>query len=172
MKDQVLNGYDQQAVDFLYKTNTTIEMKFLKNDFHFEGDKEKRDIYLITIKRGNRQFSFNFGQSIVNSQHYVDTLNKRKYSVLGIGIGNNYKITPEGLRDFCNLVKGTEPRNYDILACLTKYDPGTFENFCSEFGYDEDSRMAEKTYKAICEEYKNLCALFNEDEMDLLREIN
>ena len=29
---------------------------------------------------------------------------------------------------------GQTPRAYDILTCLTKYDPGTFENFCSDFG--------------------------------------
>lgn len=34
------------------------------------------------------------------------------------------------------------PTMYDVLTCLTKYDPDTFEDFCSEFGYDTDSRRA------------------------------
>ena len=28
------------------------------------------------------------------------------------------------------------PTEYDVLACLTKYDPGNYEDFCSEFGYE------------------------------------
>ena len=55
-----------------------------------------------------------------------------------------------------------EPTMYDILACLTKYDPGSFEDFCSEYGYDEDSRTAERTYKAVCKEFTAVDRLFND----------
>ena len=58
-----------------------------------------------------------------------------------------------------------EPTLYDVLACLTKYDPGSFENFCGDFGYDEDSRRAEKTYKAVCKEFEAMQRLFPESEV-------
>lgn len=57
-----------------------------------------------------------------------------------------------------------EPTMYEVLSCLQKYDVGTFENFCDEFGYDYDSRKAEKIYKAVCKEYEALTRLFPEDE--------
>jgi len=63
-----------------------------------------------------------------------------------------------------------EPTMYDVLTCLTKYDPETFENFCSEYGYDEDSRTAERTYKAVCKEYEAVDRLFS-DVMEELQEI-
>jgi hypothetical protein len=63
----------------------------------------------------------------------------------------------------------TEPTMYDVLTCLTKYDPETFEDFCSEFGYDEDSRKAEKIYNAVVREYKNVERLFG-DILDKLQE--
>lgn len=63
------------------------------------------------------------------------------------------------------------PTAYDVLACLTKYDPGTFEDFCSEFGYDEDSRNAEKTYNAVKDEWQNVRALFTDSEIEQLQEI-
>ena len=63
------------------------------------------------------------------------------------------------------------PTSYDILTCLTKYDPGTFEDFCSEFGYDEDSRSAFSTYGKIVEEWTAIKALFSEQELEKLREI-
>lgn len=66
---------------------------------------------------------------------------------------------------------GTVPTAYDVLACLTKYDPQTFEDFCSEYGYDSDSRTAEKTYKAVKKEWQGISKLFNEAELDKLREI-
>lgn len=63
-----------------------------------------------------------------------------------------------------------EPTLYDILSCLTKYDPESFDNFCSEFGYDIDGRNAEKTYKAVCKEFAAVERLFG-DVMDELQEI-
>lgn len=64
-----------------------------------------------------------------------------------------------------------EPTMYDILACLQKYDVGSFEDFCSEFGYDTDSRTAEKTYKAVCKEFEAVDRLFS-DVIEELSEIS
>ena len=61
-----------------------------------------------------------------------------------------------------------EPTMYDVIACLTKYDVGDFENFCGEFGYDIDSRTAERTYKAVLKEWKAVDRLFS----DILEEMN
>ena len=63
-----------------------------------------------------------------------------------------------------------EPAIYDILSCLVKSDPETFDNFCADFGYDIDSRKAEETYKAVCKEYKAVERLFG-DIMEELQEI-
>jgi hypothetical protein len=66
-----------------------------------------------------------------------------------------------------------EPGMYDVLTCLTKYDPETFEDFCYNYGYDIDSRKAEKTYEAVCKEWNAVNRLFPESEvMEELREIN
>lgn len=62
------------------------------------------------------------------------------------------------------------PTMYEVLACLTKYDVGSFEDFCQSYGYDEDSRKAERTYKAVCREYAAVERLFG-DCMDELQEI-
>lgn len=66
---------------------------------------------------------------------------------------------------------GQEPTPYDVLACLTKYDPETFENFCSEFGYDTDSRTAKRTYKAVVKEYAGVMRLFD-DVIEKLQELH
>lgn len=63
-----------------------------------------------------------------------------------------------------------EPTMYDILSCLTKYDPEPFDDFCTEFGYDINSRDSRKTYKAVYKEYEAVERLFG-DIMDELQEI-
>lgn len=63
------------------------------------------------------------------------------------------------------------PTAYDILCCLTKGDPGTFEDFCNDYGYDEDSRSAERIYNAVVEEWKKVQTLWTEEEIEKLWEI-
>lgn len=64
------------------------------------------------------------------------------------------------------------PDAYSVLTGLTKYNPGTFENFCGDFGYDEDSRKGEKIYHAVVEEWANVSKLFTDEQLELLQEIN
>lgn len=85
--------------------------------------------------------------------------------------------TPRGFYSFdfwdsiYNKEHKKQPNTYDVLACLTKYNPGTFSNFCSDFGYDEDSRTAERIYFAVQEEYNNLCRIFTAEQMEALTDI-
>lgn len=135
-----LSPYEIQANEFLTATKTEFSAVYVRTDKYFDDDKEKRDIYSITLNRGNRTYTFTFGQSLLKS--------------------NNISR----LR--------TKPTAYDVLACLTKYEVGTFEEFCSEFGYDTDSRKAEKTYLAVKDEWLNISRLYNDEELEQLREIN
>ena len=71
------------------------------------------------------------------------------------------------------------PTMYDILACLTKSDPYSYEDFCAEYGYstfDENTgnknKASYKIYKAVEKEYAGVCHLFNSDEIEKLQEIN
>lgn len=66
----------------------------------------------------------------------------------------------------------TEPNAYDLLASLTKYDPESFEWFCSNYGYDTDSRKAFRTYKAVCREWEKVNKFFSAEELEELQEIN
>lgn len=125
-------NYQKQAKDFLTETKTRMKAEYITFDRYFDDDKEKRDIWKITLRRHGKSFSFKFGQSIASA--------------------------------------GEEPTAYDVLACLTKYDPGTFENFCGEYGYNEDSRKAEKTYKAVVKEFAGVQRLFS-DVINVLAEI-
>jgi len=179
---ETISTYEQQANDFLTKTGTAIEINYKKFDYHFQDDKDKRDVYSICINRGTRSMSFDFGQSLNNSGLRVRNKNNNKIThtiSMDAFIDKDGKINiskfkfnlPYPLGSFEEILKPKAPTNYDILACLTKYDPNTFEDFCSEFGYDEDSRKALKVYEAVKKEFTDLCTLFNDEELTELAEI-
>ena len=69
------------------------------------------------------------------------------------------------------------PSLYDVLACLQKYELGSFEEFCQEFGYESFNdnytgynKKSMKLYKAVNREYKAVMRLFG-DCIDELCEI-
>lgn len=66
---------------------------------------------------------------------------------------------------------GTPPTAYDVLACITKSDPGSFEDFCSEYGYDTNSRKAESIHASVCEEWQNVSDFFKPSEIEKLQDI-
>lgn len=161
---QKVSEYEQQALNFLAETKTEFNAVRVAFGKYFEDDKEERDIYRVSLVRKDRKpMIFNFGQSIVNSGT-LDANHKLSEKFMRSG-----KMFPKNPEDFeC---KRKAPTAYDVLACLQKYDVGTFEDFCSEFGYDQDSRKAEKIYLSVVKEYNSLRALYSEEEMEKLREI-
>ena len=73
-----------------------------------------------------------------------------------------------------NTKNNIEPTEYDILACLQKYELGSLEDFASEFGYDLDAENRWNTkqiYKAVCREYEKICRCFTSEQIELLQEI-
>lgn len=181
VENLISNSQYDEAVK-LVQENFNLEFKaeFVENNYHFQGDKDKRDIYNITLKRGQRKYSFKFGQSIVNSGFYY-TKGAQKIELDRKLLDPKYNIITEvKRRDFGFLNNGKSdvihkpktPTLYDVLTCIQKYDVGSFEDFCSDFGYEEDSRTAKKTYKAVVKEYDKICSLFNNEELEILQLIN
>jgi len=158
-----MTEYEKQAADFLAETQTEFKVHMVGCFPYFDGDKKPRDVYSVTLSNARGFMTFNFGDSINNTQ-------ARK----GEAVPYNRKgMTSYRLQAYRNKKQRQhkKPSAYDVLACLQKYDVGTFKDFCAEFGYDEDSRKAEKLYFAVQEEYSNLSRLFSEEQMDALREI-
>ena len=149
-----MNEYDRQAVEFASKTGLEMQAVYLRTGPYFAGDKDtgaRRDIYHITLRRKGREYQFEFGQSIVNSRPAVT----ERPNVLA-GIKRASQATP--------------PTLYDVLACVTKYDPGNFFDFCDDYDYDSDSRAVFKVYEAVCAEWRGVALLFG-DVLEDLREI-
>jgi hypothetical protein len=173
-----MNNYEKQAQDFLNQTQTTFKAEFIKNDFHFDGDQEKRDIYKITLQRGTRKMVFNFGQSLNNSGFYFTQGVKKveidkKFLELDLSESQLKTKLIQTIRQACDKIHYPKaPTPYDILAGLQNYEVGSFENFCDEFDYNVDSKKAEKTYNAVLKEWQEVQKLWSDEEIALLQEIS
>lgn len=146
-----MSKYEQQAQGFLDRTGTSIDIVFLRKGKYFPKDKEERDIYDVTLKRGEQEYSFTFGQSLAKTKQDFDYKTGRKSQ------------------------KRIKPTAYDILVCLEKYEtPADVWEFAREFGYTIDSRESlaevEQTCLAVMNEYNNVMRLFG-DVIEELREI-
>ena len=120
-------------------------------------EKEKRCLYEITLTSPRGSMTFDFWDSIRNTR--IRTMPFDAYNV-------------QANKELAAKKKAAVPSVYDVLACLQKCDPGTFENFCSDYGYDEDSRTAIRVYLAVQNEYTQLTRLFTPEQMEELAEIN
>lgn len=164
-----VTSYEHQANTFLKKTNSEIKIEFLRSAKYFDDDEYPRDIYSITISRGDRTFTFEFGQSYNESGRWWRYGKFERGTHPGVG-KNNSKPIPASEWD--KNVNYSEPNAYSILASLEKSHPGTLEQFCSEFGYDTDSKKAEKIYHAVIDQVQNIERLFSTKEIEDLQEIN
>lgn len=169
-----MNEYIQQATDFLQKANATMKIEYVGLAVNKEWkEKEKRCLYEITLTSPLGSMYFDFWDSIRNTEIKVMTLKtyaEKKYQISFDDL--TYTETMQAKKELAAKKKAAIPSAYDVLACLTKYDPGTFEDFCYEFGYDEDSRTAERIYFAVQKEYTQVSRLFTSEQMEELAEIN
>lgn len=172
MKKQI-SKYEQQANEFAAKYNLTMRAVYLGHYARFSD--YVTAVFRVTLERPNKKpFCFDFSTSINDSYVYRELGKATLYPGLPPRIDYN-KWFANGrkmsIKQYDITERKTPPTLYDVLACLTKYDPETFEDFCSEYGYDTDSRKAYDTFQAVDKEWHEVKRLFS-DCLDELAEIN
>ena len=187
---QAISEYDQQVIDFLQATNSTITIEYKKYGKHFVNDKEERDIYIVTLQRGKSKYTFDYGDSIMNTAKRIICLSKayiaNPYSSAEYhDLPQNVKDAVKNLHyfgrltqhDFMNFIIDTKkegykkPSDYDILSCLEANNPYTFSDFCDNYGYDNDSMSAKNTYDKVVEQYLQLSSMYSSEELEKLNNI-
>lgn len=83
---------------------------------------------------------------------------------------NDKQMTIHFGQSLINTDLGKPPTYYDVLACLTKEDPGTLYDFCDCYGYDPYEENTRKTHALCTREWKKVNNLFF-DVLDELRDI-
>lgn len=178
---KIKSEYDKQAEKFLQDTGTTIKAEYQGHRKYFPGDGCQRAVYEITLEReGHAPYSFSFGQSLSDSYSWSrgqEAIFSRRCCSEPHGIKNINKLRDSGesfwFKGWNYQAKPVKaaPSAYDVLACIEKSEPMTFEEFCDNYGYNSDSIADEKTYKAVLDQQIHINRIFA-DCMDELQEIN
>jgi len=178
--------YREQGAMFLSETNTTLEVieAVPQTSPLWCKEGEKHGIkYSVTLKNARGVYTFDFWGSIHNanmlalaekvkgygnkqSPEYFALESFLKDKGYGIGLARLY---PQKFIEKTR--EAIKPNAYDILNCLQPVSADTFEDFCSEYGYNEDSRGAEKTFNAILAQDRAMRKLFTIEELEALNEI-
>lgn len=139
----MVTDYEVSAQAWAEKWGVRMGLEFTGHRKYFPDDEDTRDCYQVTLTRGAKSMTFGFGASIQDSRFVPGTSRGRHWTSVQ-SVRSSRKA----------------PTLYTVVACLEKNDPGTFEQWCSDFGYDTDSRRALETYLTVqkqCAEFRALC---------------
>lgn len=71
-----------------------------------------------------------------------------------------------------SLTHDEKPTEYEIFSCLEKYEVCDFYEWCTEYGYNTDSRRAERLWRLCRRQWASVQRVFTDDQIAELREIN
>lgn len=181
-----MNEYEQQALDFLIKTGTNLDVEFrYTGPVDWDTDGYHHDHYRVTLKRSGREFGFDFTDSRVNSlfrkiantpgtpdDETLRQLRKMDAATWRSFTENTSVFRPRG---FYKKWRNHKPTAYSVLACIGTYECGSFDDFCSDFGYNElpmsEYPRVMGIYAEVQRQSQELRRMFSEEELDMLRDI-
>lgn len=167
------NECTKQAEKFLKDAGATMKIEFQGLAINtMWKEKRPRNLYAVTITTPRGSYTFDFWDSLHNTE--ITQMTAREYArkhLRRLWEDMTHTEQQKARIELAKLQKEARPDCYEVLACLTKYDPGTFEDFCSEYGCDEDSRTAERIYIAVQNEFANLKRIFDPEQLEAMREI-
>ena len=173
---KIKSEYDIQAEAFAEAHGLTMAALYLGHFPRF-GEYATSQWQITLTRQGREPFVFTFSQSINESWRHMDHHSSRVFHY-SKGVPSKYTQaswpkTGEAQTIGHYLVEPVKnaPKLYDILACLTKSNPGHFEEFCEEYGYSDDSIKARDMWQAVVKEWREVERLFG-DCLDELQEIN
>ena len=121
-----------------------------------------------------------------NNFRIIATYRGEKPAAWGNGENwNHYKITVvntqnklrTGFDFWASIANPDLSSRYDVLNAFRCFVDDalcgdmTFHDFCMEFGYDEDSRQAERTWKACKKSAEKLTRIYDGDLYDLINSL-
>jgi hypothetical protein len=166
-----MTDYVKPVTDYLAQIGVTYSTKKTgEGAMTWDEPGTTRDIYSCMFTREGRKplVIEPYGQALANSKDYIHT-QLMELAKQGLA-GRNWNTfsTPA-----CKAVKANlkAPDAYDVLCCVQKQDVGSFSEFCDEFGYSTDSRMAHDAWEACAEEWARVKRFFSTEELEKLEEI-
>ena len=155
--DELLeSSYLQDAVDFLYSTNTEISISLIGKLSPPWGalTQDPVNTYEVILKNNKYTYTFKYYSSHIATYGPRAYRNESMYKY-----EKRKKVAENSMRKRLKI--------YDVLACLSVYGASTFEDFCLEFDLSTDSREALNTYLRVQEQESALQKLWPSHLEDL-----
>jgi hypothetical protein len=152
-----MNYYQKQAEDFLKAHDLEFRSVLVGDDCpkFCEDAQAGRDMDKVnTFPR----------KTHIHGKHYRCTISGKDRGHVAYDFWNSYMDRAKH--------PAKTPTAYDLLACIEKNEQGTFKDFCSDFGYNEDSMKAFDVYRAVQEEYSKTRRFFTAKELEEMQEIS
>lgn len=170
-----MSEYVKQAKDFLTSCNATMRIVYVGLEKPNWDDKP-HCVYDCKIKTPRGEMVVHFYDSLQNTEimtmpeeEWYEKTEKRYYKYAD----RWDKMRVNRVR--MEKKKTARPTAYDILACLTKYDVGSMDDFMHEFGYEikctQDMTNFINTYNAVVKEYNDVRRCFTEEQIEAMWEI-
>ena len=149
----------EQLRELLNKLSITVELKRPEQSKHSE---EKRLLCLpaeVTIKKGDKSITFDWYFSHNDAMCFISKDDYLK--ITGNKLGN--KVS-KAKKEFLNNLK------YSILASVQcgYFIETIFEDFCADFGYEEDSRKSLDMWRTCLKHSQKLQQIFTSEDVECL----
>lgn len=179
-----INEQDRQVAQFLADNKIKVSHQFLGFAKNINGQDWQADRFLIKFK--DVEFDFNVG---IGNRLSDNKLDKSCYTWSALCKEALREL--KGMYSDCNKVLYSVdhiPTKYDkthknmavaptpasVLYCLisdSEANEYSFNDWCDNFGYNNDSIEAFNTYQACCKIGKDLLRVFTRTQIESLREI-
>lgn len=135
-----------------------------------DDEKDDRQVLAVRIEntRTGKKITFRYGMSVNDTAILLgldSTADGREYMARHCSRPSKegYNYGKEKAEVFRGML-------YGILSCMQAeaYCPETFEDFCAEYGYEDDSIRAEKAFKACREMARKIRSVIDERYFDAL----
>jgi len=164
MKTKTLEPAAQTLADFIAAHGITMHVESVAKNPHMESSPEHpMDHWYCTFANaaGNRMsVHFSTGIGLRRESEHVSKLKSyQEYAGHRERTENPHKLRAEYEHyKACRMVPNA-PTAADVLNCLASDAAGvenarSFEDWCADYGYDTDSRKAEKTFR-VCEQQRD-----------------
>lgn len=134
----------------------------------FVGCSDKMFRWEVTITRGERSFTTAYGMGYAHCKRVDSATEGRVYVPMTVELLHDMTLPVRGAigAAVAGGVEPNEPTARDVLESLqldARAGAGSFEDFCSDLGYDSDSRKAEKIWEACRDTRDRLREFFGAD---------
>lgn len=186
------NTYEEHANEFIRRHGITFSATFAGSMKHFDDDEHVRDVYDVQFTReGRKAMVIRYGQALARSSYFIGAIiaefhwpgsskvalarepARRLRKESKANIHANYFVNSQMKKALARMgYVVAAPTPYDVLTGIVKYSPGSFAEWCVEYGYDTDSRKAHDAWTRCHDEWAKVQGFFTESEIEELQEIS